>query len=174
MSTAFRVVLTGDQEVTVPPGGTGSEASGLGTVIFDDSDPLAPTASYSIAVEGVDFGPALGDKPQTPKIDDDVSRTHFHNAAPGINGAIVFGQIDLVAPANEDDTDDLSVVLNKDHSWTISGVLGTIGPGRQFNQQLRWRSRFGHRRNNGAALLQCPYERIHWGRDPGSAGRHRR
>ena len=128
MSTAFRVVLTGDQEVTSPPGGTGSTAGGLGTVIFDDSNPLAPTASYSITVEGVDFGPVLGDKPQTPKIDDDVTRTHFHNAAPGVNGGIVFGQIDLVAPANEDDTDDLSVVLNKDHSWTISGVWEQSDP----------------------------------------------
>ena len=41
MSTAFRVVLEGEQEV--PPRDT--TASGLGTVIFDST---AVTASYSI------------------------------------------------------------------------------------------------------------------------------
>jgi serralysin len=123
MSTAFRVILEGDQEVPA----TGSKASGLGTVIFD-SDPVTPTASYSITVEGVDFGTALGDKPQTPKTGDDVTRVHFHNQESGVNGGIVFGQI---SPA--DDENDLSIVLNKDHSWTVSGVWdttdGAVAPG---------------------------------------------
>jgi len=112
MSTAFRVVLEGTQEV---PANT-SEASGLGTIIYDSD---ATAASYSIRIEGVDFGPVLGDKPQTPKTDDDVTRVHFHNQERGINGGIVFGQI---SPA---DDDDLSIVLNKDHSWTVSGLWET-------------------------------------------------
>jgi serralysin len=125
MSTAFRVVLTGDQEVTSPPGGTGSEASGLGTVIFDSA---AVTASYSFTIEGVDFGPVTGGSPQTPATDDDVTRTHFHTAAAGVNGPIVFGQIDPVDPANEQDDDDFAIELNADGSWSLSGVWETTDP----------------------------------------------
>ena len=129
MSTAFRVVLTGDQEVTSPPGGTGSEASGLGTVIFDSA---AVTASYSFTIEGVDFGPVTGGSPQTPTTDDDVTRTHFHTAAAGVNGPIVFGQIDTVDPAFEQDDDDLDVVLNADGSWSVSGVWDQDDPPRRL------------------------------------------
>ena len=125
MSTAFRVVLTGDQEVTSPPGGTGSKANGLGTVIFDSA---AVTASYSFTIEGVDFGPVTGGSPQTPTTDDDVTRTHFHTAAAGVNGPIVFGQIDTVAPANEQDDDDFAIELNADGSWTLSGVWDQDDP----------------------------------------------
>jgi hypothetical protein len=119
MSTAFRVVLTGDQEVTSPPGGTGSKASGLGTVIFDS---VAVEASYSFDIQGLDFGltPPVGGPPQTPTINDDVTRVHFHSQVSGVNGPIVFGQID---PAN--DPDDLAIVLNADHSWTVSGSWET-------------------------------------------------
>ena len=59
MSTAFRVVLAGSQEVP----STGSTASGLGTVTFDSA---AVAASYSFDVQGVDFGPVTGGPPQTP------------------------------------------------------------------------------------------------------------
>jgi serralysin len=113
MSTAFQVILTGDQEVPA----TGSHASGLGTVIFDS---FAVEASYSFVIQGVDFGPATGDPPQTPRTDDDVTRVHFHSQVSGVNGPIVFGQID---PANDP---DLSIVLNPDHSWTVSGSWGTM------------------------------------------------
>ena len=93
MSTVFRVILEGDQEV--PPRDT--TASGVGTVVFDDA---AIAASYSFDVQGLDFGPATG---QMPTPDTDVTRTHFHTAAAGVNGPIVFGQIDTVAPDNEQD-----------------------------------------------------------------------
>jgi serralysin len=121
MSTAFRVVLEGSQEVPA----TGSTASGLGTVIFDS---VATTASYSFRIEGVDFGPAIGAAPQTPSILDDVTRTHFHTAVAGVNGPIVFGQIDTVDPAFEQDNDDLAIVLNADGSWSESGVWETTDP----------------------------------------------
>ena len=90
MSTVFRVILTGDQEVTNPPGGTGSDASGVGTVIFDSA---AVAASYSFDIQGLDFGPATGGPAQTPTVDDDVTRVHFHSQVQGVNGPIVFGQI---------------------------------------------------------------------------------
>jgi serralysin len=125
MSTAFQVILTGDQEV--PP--TGSPASGLGTVIFDDK---AVTGSYSFRIEGVDFGAHTRDGAQTPATDDDVIRTHFHTAAAGVNGPIVFGQIDTVNPAFEQD-DDLVIELNPDGSWTLSGIWETTDPADPVN-----------------------------------------
>jgi|EndMetStandDraft_3_1072993.scaffolds.fasta_scaffold191909_1 Ca2+-binding RTX toxin-like protein len=121
MSTAFQVILTGTQEV--PP--TPSTASGLGTVIFDDK---AVTASYSFDIRGVDFGAFTPDGAQTVATDDDVTRTHFHNQLPGVNGNIVFGQIDTVNAAFVQDGDDFDIVLNADGSWTLSGVWETTDP----------------------------------------------
>lgn len=109
MSTAFRVVVDGSQEV--PP--NDSTASGLGTFIFDS---VAVAASYSFRIEGVDYGPATGGPAQMPETDDDVTSTHFHNQVRGQNGPVVFGQIN---PAQ--DADDLAVVGNADGSWTVSG-----------------------------------------------------
>ena len=126
MSTAFRVILDGSQETT-PVGGTGSKASGLGTVIFDDSVVTAVTASYSFTIEGLDFGLATDGLPQTPMTSDDVTRVHFHTAVAGVAGPIVFGQIDPTAALNQDN-DDLDVVLNPDHSWTVSGIWDTNDP----------------------------------------------
>ena len=116
MSTAFRVLLEGSQEV--PP--NGSAADGLGTVIFDS---VATTASYSIRIDGLDFGPATGEPPQTPATRDDVTNMHVHNAPRGVNGMIVFGQI---GPAQ--DNDDLSILPNPDGSWTVSGIWETTDP----------------------------------------------
>jgi serralysin len=128
MSTVFRVVLTGDQEVSppAPPGGTGSDASGFGTVIFDSA---AVAASYSFDVQGLDFGPVTGGLPQTPTPDDDVTRVHFHTAFSGVNGPIVFGLIDTVDPRFDDqDHDDLDIALNPDGSWSLSGRWETTDP----------------------------------------------
>ena len=116
MSTAFRAVLEGNQEV--PP--NNSTASGRGTVIFDSE---AVAASYSFRVDGVDYGPVTGGQAQTPTTRDDVISTHFHNAERGENGPVVFGQIN---PAQ--DEDDLSIVLNKNDTWTVSGTWETTDP----------------------------------------------
>jgi Ca2+-binding RTX toxin-like protein len=120
MFTVFRVVLTGEQEV--PPRAT--TASGVGTVVFDSA---AVAASYSFDVQGLDFGPATGQTP-TPDPNDNVTRTHFHTAVAGVNGPIVFGQIDTVDPAFEQDNNDLDVVLNADGSWSVSGVWDEDDP----------------------------------------------
>jgi Ca2+-binding RTX toxin-like protein len=109
MATAYRVIMTGSQEV--PP--TGSGASGLGTVIFDNA---ALAATYSIRVSGLDFGPVLGLPEQTADTSDDITNFHVHNAPRGANGAVVFGQI-----APNHDTDDLRIALNADGSWTVQG-----------------------------------------------------
>jgi serralysin len=118
MSTVFRVILEGAQEVPA----NDSTASGAGTVIFDSTE---VAASYSFDVQGLDFGPATG---QTPTPDDDVTRTHFHTAVAGVNGPIVFGQIDTVDPRFVQDNDDLAAVLNADGSWTVSGVWERTDP----------------------------------------------
>jgi serralysin len=116
MSTAFRAILEGSQEV--PP--NQSTASGLGTVIFDSA---AVAADYSFRVEGVDYGPAKADPPQTPETEDDVVSTHFHNEDRGANGPVVFGQVN---PAH--DSDDLTILENSDGSWTVSGRWETTDP----------------------------------------------
>lgn len=116
MATAFRVTLTSDQEV--PP--SGSTARGVGTVIFD---PIALAAFYTIRITGLDFGPLLGLPPQTADTSDDVTGFHVHNAARGAEGGVAFGQAN---PAQ--DTDDLSIVLNADGSWTVSGRWETTDP----------------------------------------------
>ena len=116
MSTAFSVVLEGTQEV--PP--HASAASGLGTVVFDST---AITASYTFQVAGIDYGLATGGPAQTPSTLDDAISTHFHNEVRGVNGPVVFGEIN---PAQ--DNDDLSIVQNADGSWTITGQWETTDP----------------------------------------------
>jgi serralysin len=116
MSTAFRAVLEGSQEV--PPHEL--TAHGLGTVTFDSA---AVAADYSFQVIGVDFGPATGNPPQTEGVQDDVEGMHFHNGPRGVNAPIVFGQIH---PAQDDD--DLKIVQNEDSSWTVSGRWETTDP----------------------------------------------
>ena len=94
-----------------PARGTGSTASGVGLAVFDSE---AVALDYSFVIQGVDFGS------QTPDLGDNVTRTHFHTAAVGVPGPIVFGQIDG-NPALVQDKDDLSIVLNADGSWSVSG-----------------------------------------------------
>ena len=116
MANSFSITLTGDQEVPT----NASTASGSGTVEWDSD---AQAASYEITVHGLDFGPILGREADTASTDDDVTNMHVHNAARGVNGAVVFGQ---VMPAHDDD--DLSIVQNDDGSWTVSGIWETTDP----------------------------------------------
>ena len=114
MSTVFRVILEGSQEV--PP--NNSTASGVGTVVFDDA---AVAASYSFDIEGLDFGPITSGQPLTDP--NDVNNTHFHSQVRGTTGPVVFGQI---TPAH--DNDDLAIELNGDGSWSVSGRWETTDP----------------------------------------------
>ena len=115
MAQTFTVDLTGTQET--PP--NASAASGAGTVVWDAD---TTTATYEFVVNGLDFGPAFGLAPQTETTADDVTAMHFHNAARGEAGPVVFGQL---GPAQDA---DLQVVPNDDGSWTISGVWDTTDP----------------------------------------------
>jgi serralysin len=114
MSTVFRVILEGSQEI--PP--NNSTASGAGTVVFDDA---AVAASYSFDIQGLDFGPITSGQPLADP--DDVNNTHFHSQVRGTNGPVVFGQI---TPAH--DNDDLAIELNADGSWSVSGRWETTDP----------------------------------------------
>lgn len=114
MSTVFRVILEGSQEVP----GNDSTASGEGTVVFDST---AVAASYSFDVEGLDFGPITSGQPRTDPTD--VTNTHFHSQARGVSGPVVFGQI---TPAH--DNDDLAIVQNADGTWSESGRWETTDP----------------------------------------------
>jgi len=116
MSTVFLVNIAGSNEVPSRP----STASGVGLAVFDSED---VALNYSFVIQGVDFGPATGGPPQTPATDDDVTRIHFHNNAPGVNGPIVFGQID---PAQ--DSDDLAIVRHPHDTWSVSGRWETTDP----------------------------------------------
>jgi serralysin len=114
MSTVFRVILEGTQEV--PP--NNSTASGVGTVIFDSAE---VAASYSFDIQGLDFGPITSG--QAPTDPNDVNNTHFHSQVRGVAGPVVFGQI---TPAH--DNDDLAIELNADGSWSESGRWETTDP----------------------------------------------
>jgi serralysin len=114
MSTVFRVILEGSQEV--PP--NSSTASGVGTVVFDSA---AVAASYSFDVEGLDFGPITSGQPRTDP--NDVTNTHFHAQVRGVSGPVVFGQI-----VPNHDPDDRAFVLNADGSWSVSGRWETTDP----------------------------------------------
>jgi serralysin len=108
MSTVFRVILEGSQEVP----SRDTTASGVGTVVFDSAE---VAASYSFDIQGLDFGPITsGQQPTDPN---DVNNTHFHAQVRGVNGSVVFGQI---VPAHDVDG-DLAFVLNADGSWSESG-----------------------------------------------------
>jgi serralysin len=124
MATLFTVAMTGSQET--PP--NGSAASGSGVVHWD---PATNTATYEIVVRGLDFGPVRGLPPQTITSADDVTNMHVHNAARGVAGPVIFGQI---SPAQ--DNDDLTVVPLKvldvapstDGSWIVSGTWEPTDP----------------------------------------------
>jgi hypothetical protein len=82
MSTAFRISLDGAQQVP----GVVTAVSGLGTAVFDTA---TSSLSITINIQGLDWGPFLGQPSQTPGTADDVNGVDIHNAARGANGGIV-------------------------------------------------------------------------------------
>src|SRR5262245_39414648 len=78
-STAFRIVLDGAQQVPAIISG----ATGLGTAIFDGA---TSSMSITIDVQGLDWGPLLGQSSATASLLDDVSGAEIHNAPRGQNG----------------------------------------------------------------------------------------
>ncbi|HEX8233958.1 MAG TPA: CHRD domain-containing protein [Caulobacteraceae bacterium] len=114
MSKAFRVLLDGAQA------GSGSSASGLGTVLFNSAK---VTATYKITVSGLDFGPVLGLPSQTASTADDVHGVHVHSGPSTGSGGVVFGQREP-----ESDNDDFFADIRANGSTTFGGVWETTDP----------------------------------------------
>jgi Ca2+-binding RTX toxin-like protein len=112
----FTSELTGDQQN--PPVET--DAMGTATLSLNDA---GDALSYTITVSGLDFGPLLGQAPQTPETDDDVLFAHIHEGNRGENGPVV---LDIIAPMVQDD--DLQVTTNSDGSVTLSGIWDADDP----------------------------------------------
>ncbi|MBV6624815.1 MAG: CHRD domain-containing protein [Rivularia sp. (in: Bacteria)] len=109
----FKATLEGSQEVTA----NSSTATGSA---FLQLNQAGDALTYTMTVEGLDFGTLAGGEAQTDDTGDDVTGIHFHNAARGEGGPVVFG---IFGPAQ--DTDDRTVTVNDDGSTTISGVWET-------------------------------------------------
>ncbi|MFB2921118.1 MULTISPECIES: CHRD domain-containing protein [Aerosakkonema] len=118
MPNIFKATLTGDQEPTP----TGSKGTGVGNLELND---VGDALSFTLNIKGLDFGPILGQAPQTPDPTDDVTIAHFHSAARGINGPVVFN---IFPP---DDKDDQKATINPDGSTTITGIWEQTDAGKQ-------------------------------------------
>ncbi|MCC1494604.1 S-layer family protein [Cognatishimia sp. F0-27] len=115
MSFAYQILLQGTQEV---PSVT-TDATGVGFALFDDS---ATTLQYGFNTQGLDFGGVLDNGvPRTPDTQDDVTGAHFHNAARGANGGVVFNIL-------TQDADDLAHMLNQDGSRSVTGLWESSDP----------------------------------------------
>jgi hypothetical protein len=87
-ATLYTTFATGAQEVPA----NASTATATGNFTLNDA---GDAFSYQITVSGLDFGPRSACSPTTagcasPTGQDDVTIMHFHNAAAGANGPIVF------------------------------------------------------------------------------------
>ncbi len=109
----FKATFEGSQEVTPNT----STAAGSALLQLNQA---GDALSYTMTIEGLDFGELAGGEAQTTDTGDDVTGIHFHNAARGEGGSVVFG---IVGP--EQDTDDRTISINDDGSTTISGVWET-------------------------------------------------
>ena len=88
MSTVFRVILKGSQEYT-PEQLDGKRRRDCRLRQRGGSRELL------VRHQGRRFRPGYGwPTSDAERSGDDVTRTHFHTAAAGVNGPIVFGQID--------------------------------------------------------------------------------
>lgn len=114
----FKADLTGDQEV----GPVETSAEGRAVLKLNED---GTSLSYTITVEGLDFGPILGLDSQTPDINDDVTLLHFHAAPAGENGPVAFG---IFGP-NQDP--DVSATINEDGSTTLTGTWSATDPANQ-------------------------------------------
>jgi hypothetical protein len=123
--TEFSATLTHDQEVSNPPI-PNEGSSGTAQFFLNDAQ---NAFSYHIQLFGLDL-----DGNQTPaNPNDNVTRTHFHAAPAGVNGGIVFGQIDPSSTLRND-LDDLVV---DPVAGTIDGVWDNAeGNGTTLGAQL--------------------------------------
>ena len=98
----FTAVFTGAQEN--PPVSTSASATAVLQL-----NPAGNALAYVVNITGVDFVGA------TTAASDNVTGFHFHQAARGVNGSVVF---DILS----DDADDLLITANADGTTTVTGV----------------------------------------------------
>ncbi|HEX2401217.1 MAG TPA: Ig-like domain-containing protein, partial [Mycobacterium sp.] len=107
-STAFRIVVDGAQQVPAVTSG----ATGLGTAIFDGA---TSSMSITINVQGLDWGPLVGQASQTQSLLDNVTGADIRNAPRGANGPMVLDW------AGHGDGDDFAVsAVQADGSRTLT------------------------------------------------------
>jgi type VI protein secretion system component Hcp/Ca2+-binding RTX toxin-like protein len=107
-STAFRIVVDGAQQVPAVTSG----ATGLGTAIFDGA---TSSMSITINVQGLDWGPLLGQASQSASLLDNVNGADIRNAPRGENGPTVLDW------AGHGDADDFAVsAVQVDGSRTLT------------------------------------------------------
>lgn len=105
----FTANITHDQEVANPPI-PNEGSSGTGIFVLNDA---MTQLTYNVTLVGLDL-----DGLQTPGTTaDNVTRIHFHNAAAGANGGIVYGIIDTNAALRND---------NNPNDLVVNAVAGTI------------------------------------------------
>ncbi|MEA5597415.1 choice-of-anchor I domain-containing protein [Rivularia sp. UHCC 0363] len=109
----FKATFDGSQEVTPNT----STATGNALLQLNQA---GNALNYTMTVSGLDFGTLAGGAAQTADTGDDVTGIHFHNAARGAGGLVVFG---IFGPAQ--DTDDRTITINANGTTTISGVWET-------------------------------------------------
>ncbi len=80
----FKATFEGSQEVTP----NSSTATGNALLQLNQA---GDALNYTMTVEGLDFGELAGGAAQTEDAGDDVTGIHFHNAARGAGGPVVFG-----------------------------------------------------------------------------------
>ncbi|TAN94391.1 MAG: CHRD domain-containing protein [Phormidium sp. SL48-SHIP] len=107
--TFFNADLSGESQVPAV------ETDASGRAVFKLNDDQT-ALRYDLKVEGLDFGPILGQTPQTADTADDVTRLHLHAASTGENGPVALGILD---PAQDG---DFGATINEDGSTTLSGV----------------------------------------------------
>ncbi len=107
--TFFDADLSGESQVPAV------ETDASGRAVFKLNDDQT-ALRYDLKVEGLDFGPILGQTPQTPDTADDVTRLHLHAASAGENGPVALGILDPAQDA------DFSATINEDGSTTLSGI----------------------------------------------------
>jgi hypothetical protein len=103
-SVMFQAIMTHDQEFSspgVPAVPVDEGSSGIAIFVLNDAGTrltydvqLTGLDLRSVSATGVPGGPVAGD----PNINDDVTRMHIHRNVIGLNGNIVFGMIDALAP----------------------------------------------------------------------------
>lgn len=107
--TVFNADLSGESEVPAV------ETDASGRAVFKLNDEQS-ALRYDMKVDGLDFGPILGQAPQTPDTADDVTMLHLHAASAGENGPVALG---ILNPAQDP---DFSATINEDGSTTLSGI----------------------------------------------------